>query len=209
MKKLIPLLILILSSFFVFSQSDIQEELKSRHIYDLSPIKTKGKFDVKKDTLKVRSRKLTFFQMTTGLRVSYLPFYVPKGKYFAIVNLKLYDTIIPITNLYNQDGYSVKANTNTLEIRNSKEHYFQMYFDRFSQSNVKTDSMNYNIYMSDTNASSKKTFSGTYFFSYVFENDKEYEKHEDYYRDMYVGFYLFDTREQLIEFKNSIGKLDE
>jgi len=208
MKKINILLFITFLTLNVSAQNFIQKELDSRYINDLESIKFNDSFNIRKDTIQMNRRNLTFFQMSNGSRTSYLPFYVPKGKYFAVVTFMrnkspifepLSDSIKkPYPVIYDTSGKSTSKKL--LKINEAKEHHLSIEFNSSYNHFQNGENLSYEIYYSNLNTE----YSGKYYFSYGFFDDNDYQKSKSYYHELFIGFYLFDTKDELVNFTDSM-----
>lgn len=213
MKKINILLIIAIFTLNATGQNFIQKELDSRYIYDLTPEKFKSTFNIKNDTIQMKSRNLTFFNMSTGHKVSYLPFYVPKGKYFAIITfmrnknpiLEPLDDEIgkPVPAIFDPSGAG-KIKT-LVKINNAREHHLSIEFNRDYNHFQNGEGVNYEIYCSNPYLE----YFGKYYFSYSFFEDNDFQLSKSYYKEIFIGFYLFGTKNELEEFINTMKNGEE
>ena len=192
----------------ITAQNFIQKELDSRHIYDLESKKITDSFNIEKDTIHMNKRNLTFFQMSNGSRTSYLPFYVPKGKYFIIVTFMrnknpLFESLgdeikKPYPVIYDKSGISTSKKL--IKINEAKEHHLSIELNSSYDHYQNGKNVSYEIYSSNFST----VYSGKYYFSYSFFDDINYQKSKSYYKELFIGFYLFDTKNELIKFTDSM-----
>lgn len=208
MKKINILLILFLFAINAAGQNFIQKELDSRYIYDLTPQKFKSHFNIENDTIQMDNRNLFFFDMSSGYKVSYLPFYIPKGKFFAIITfmrnkIPIYESISdeiskPFPVIYDPSGVSTAISP--LKINEAKEHHLSIALNSSYNHYQNGKNVSYEIYYTPHN----RALTGKYYFSYVFFDPTKYQNSKHYYNDMFIGYYLFDTENELIKFIDSM-----